>query len=148
MDTLTNLLKENKLKEKYDSYLKEISDEINLFSFYYYSCMKRDATLQNTRRFKNLSNIFNHTIIPFKLDDEGINKNNNLNLDIQKLNDKLLQVYSENTFNNKEKMTTSNYQKFFLNTESESYVSYFIPLNIPYFLQSEGQYIFIKKKLI
>ena len=27
-DTLTNLLKENKLKEKYDSYLKEIDDEM------------------------------------------------------------------------------------------------------------------------
>ena len=93
---------------------------MNFFCFYYLVYMKRDAILQNTRQFQNLSNIFNHTIIPFKLDDEDINKNNNLNLYIQKLNDKLLQVYSENTFNNKEKMTTSNYQKFHLNTESES----------------------------
>ena len=28
IEALTNLLKENKLKEKYDSYLKEIADEM------------------------------------------------------------------------------------------------------------------------
>ena len=107
--------------------------------------MKRDATLQNTRQFQNLNNIFNHTIIPFKLDDKEINKNTNLNLDIQKLNDKLLQVYTENTFNYKEKMATTNYQKFHLNTESESYVSYFISLNMPYFA-AIGRTVYIYKK--
>ena len=76
LETLTNLLKENKLKEKYDSYLKKTADEIDFFCFYYLSCMKRDATLQNARRFQNLSSVFNHTLIPFKLDDKDININN------------------------------------------------------------------------
>ena len=144
LETLTNLLKENKLKEKYDSYLKKTADEIDFFCFYYLSCMKRDATLQNARRFQNLSSVFNHTLIPFKLDDKDININN-LNLDIQKLNDKLSHVYSENTFNYKEKTTTSNYQKFHLNTEDESYVSYYIPLDMPYFA-AIGRTVYIYKK--
>ena len=42
-------------------------------------------------------------------------------------------------------MATTNYQKFHLNTESESYISYFIPLNMPYFA-AIGRTVYIYKK--
>ena len=64
LNKLNELLNKNQLKEKYISYLKEIEAEINLIDFYYNIYV--DKHFYNLRRFKNLSNFFNHTIIPFK----------------------------------------------------------------------------------
>ena len=70
--SLNELLIQYKLKDNYISYLKQIEYEIYFFKNYYELYMNN----KSIRMFNNIKNIFNHTIIPFKLekDDIKINK--------------------------------------------------------------------------
>ena len=80
-NNLNELIIKNKLKNKYISYLNQIESEINLFNFYYELYMNQ----KSSRNFQNLSNIFNHTILLFKLEEKNIN-DNTLKKEIENLN--------------------------------------------------------------
>ena len=99
INELKNALAKNKLEQKYLSRLKEIELEIKFFNYYYEEYNKYYKLYP--RKFQNLFNIFNHKIIPFKLNDDDLN-DNKLNSDIKNLNDKLISTYSLNIFENKE----------------------------------------------
>ena len=137
---LNDLLIKNNLKEKYISYLDNIEAEINFFNHYYFSYINKEYS--NKRRFQNIFNIFNHTLIPFKLEKNESNINNNLQVEIDKLNNKLISIYSLNSFNKEEKITISKYEQHWLKPNNSVYVS--IPLNEPFFA-SGGKGLFIYK---
>ena len=103
-NNLNELIIKNKLKNKYISYLNQIESEINLFNFYYELYMNQ----KSSRNFQNLSNIFNHTILLFKLEEKNIN-DNTLKKEIENLNNELLSLYSQNSFKNEEKTVISKY---------------------------------------
>ena len=135
-NNLNELIIKNKLKNKYISYLNQIQSEINLFNFYYEQYMDQ----KSSRNFQNLSNIFNHTILLFKLEDKNIN-NNNLKKEIEDLNNELLSLYSKHSFKNEEKTVISKYEVYQLNPPNNIFVT--TSLDEPYFaVTGIGLYIY------
>ena len=140
LDELKGLLNKKYFKVKYKSNIEEIELEIKFFKSHYNSFMEQKY--RNARYFQNLFNIFNHQIIPFKLDENDLEKNPKLDKKIQKINNKLLSIYSLNTFENKEKCIISNYEQQKIKPKNSVFVS--IELNKPYFA-SGGVGLFIFK---
>ena len=135
-NNLNELIIKNKLKNKYISYLNQIESEINLFNFYYELYMNQ----KSSRNFQNLSNIFNHTILLFKLEEKNIN-DNTLKKEIENLNNELLSLYSQNSFKNEEKTVISKYEVYKLNPPDRIFVT--TSLDEPYFAAAGiGLYIY------
>ena len=86
---------------------------------------------KHIRRFQNLSNIYNHKIIPFKLDDNDSKENKNLKKEIDDLNNELISIYSLNTYTKEPKKIISNYKQICI--EINSYIYTTVPLEAPYF---------------
>ena len=135
-NNLKELIIKNNLKNKYFSYLNQIKSEIKLFSNYYEQYMNK----KSSRNFQNLSNIFNHTILLFKLEEKNIN-DNTLKKEIENLNNELLSLYSQNSFKNEEKTVISKYEVYKLNPPDRIFVT--TSLDEPYFAAAGiGLYIY------
>ena len=111
---LNKLLSKYKIKDKYTSYLQQMEAEINTFEFYYNYYISKDH--RNYRRFKNLSNIFNHKILLFKLKEDEVDIKQKLRKEIEKINNKLNSIYVLNTFHKDEKILISNYEQHWIKT--------------------------------
>ena len=137
------MLIQYKLKDNYISYLKQIESEIYFFKNYYNLYMNN----KSIRMFNNIKNIFNHTIIPFKLEKDDI-KINKLEKEVKALNYKLYSIYSLNNFSNKEKIKISDYEQHLINPPDKVYVSVSTSLDKPYFAAGgKGLYVYkIKEK--
>ena len=140
IDELKDILNKYNLEEKYKSNLEEIELEIKFFQYFYNSYINQKHN--NSRYFQNLFNIFNHQIIPFKLDENDLDKKEDLNHEIKQINNKLLSIYSLNTFEKKEKIVISKYEQHTLKPNGSVFIS--ISLNKPYFA-SGGIGLFIYK---
>ena len=137
-DSINELLIKNKLEKEYASYLKETENEINFFKYYY----KKYSETKKIRRFTNLSNIYKHSLIPFKLCEKDKNINKELEGKIQQLNTELNSLYALNTFDKIKKITIDDYEYHTLKPPDN--VFYSIPLDEPYFA-SGGHKLFIYK---
>ncbi len=140
-NSLNELLIQYKLKDNYISYLKQIESEIYFFKNYYKLYMNN----KSIRMFNNIKNIFNHTLIPFKLEKDDI-KINKLEKEVKDLNNKLFSIYSLNNFSNKEKIKISDYEQHIINPPDSVFVS--TSLDKPYFAAGgRGLYVYkIKEK--
>ena len=79
----------------------------------------------------------------FKLNEDELNMKKKAEKEIEKINNKLLSIYSLNIFNREEKIIISNYEQHWL--EVKGLVSIAIGLNKPLFAAG-GQGLFIYKK--
>ena len=119
--SINDLLIKNNLQNKYVSILNQLKSEIDFFIFYYEQYKKQ----KTKRNFQNLSNIFNHTLLLFKLDNKDNNKNDNDNLrkNIEKINNELVSFYSRNSFNNEEKINISKYKEYTIKPPGNVYTT-------------------------
>ena len=135
---LNEILKQNKIKEKYTTYLKQIKLEIFFFKYNYELYIDN----KTTRLFININNIFNHNIINFKLDPSDKNINKNIQKEIDNLNDELFSTYSLNTFDKKEKVRICDYELYPIKPPNSVFVT--TSLDEPYFAAGGlGLYIYI-----
>lgn len=95
-NTLYKLLFQNKIIDKYITHLKQIEIEIYFFK-YIFELYKNNKT---TRFFTNITNIYNHNILSFKLETSDKKMNYKLEKEIENLNNELLSIYPLNTFDN------------------------------------------------
>ena len=124
---LNEILIENKIRDKYIAYLKQIELEI-----YFFKCNYELYINNKTKTlFTNITNIFNHNIINYKLDNSDKNVNKNIKKEIDNLNNELLSIYSLNTFNNKEKFRLCDYEQYSIKPPNSVFVT--TSLDEPYF---------------
>ena len=142
-NSINDLLIKNNLQNKYVSILNQLKSEIEFFIFYYEQYKKQ----KTKRNFQNLSNIFNHTLLLFKLDNKDNNKNDNLRKNIENINNELISFYSQNSFNNQEKINISKYKEYKIKPPGNVYTT--TSLDESYFAAGGvGLYIYkIEKKL-
>ena len=126
-NTLYKLLFQNKIIDKYITHLKQIEIEIYFFK-YIFELYKNNKT---TRFFTNITNIYNHNIIRFNLENKDKKMNYKLEKEIENLNNELLSIYSLNTFNNKKKVRLSDYEQHLIEPPGSVFVS--TSLDKPYF---------------
>ena len=140
---LNEILIQNKISDKYTSYLKQIELEIYFFKYNYELYINN----KTARLFTNINNIFNHNIIKFKLDNSDKNINQNIKKEIDNLNNELYSIYSLNDFNNKEKIRICDYKIYSIEPPNSIFVT--TSLDEPYFAAGGfGLYVYKIEKNI
>ena len=127
-----------KLENDYISYLKEIEDELYFFEFYY----KKYSQWKGETEFINICNLFNHTLIPFKINENDINKD--LEKQIELFYKELKSLYSLNTFDNREHITINKYEQHWITPPFDVIVS--TSLEDPYFSFGGNGLLIYKKE--